>query len=87
MKLIEAGSTIIEGHAWLFKIFWSFNMVYPGSCANVLNFLEYKAYNIKDNKKIPQTVRELCSYLSKCMYAAKVYTVYGRHCGECEGGC
>ena len=63
-KLIEAGSTIVEGLDRLFKLFWICNMSYPDNCSNLYKFLEFYIYGIKDGKKMPPTVVELCGYLT-----------------------
>jgi hypothetical protein len=64
-KLLQAGSTIVEGLDRLFKLFWIFNMEYPAECRNVFIFLGHYVYKMKSVKKIPPTIVELCSFLSK----------------------
>lgn len=64
-KLIEAGSTIIEGMDRLFKIYWILNMAYAERSANALKFCEYHVYRIRHGKKISPTVLELCRYLGQ----------------------
>ena len=61
--IIEAGSTIVEGLDRLFKLFWLCDMSYMDSCSNVYRFLEHYIFQIQDNKKLPATIVELCSYL------------------------
>ena len=63
-KLLEAGSTIVEGLDRLFKTFWLCDMEYPELCSNVFRFLEHYVYKLKDGKKVPPTVVELCSLLA-----------------------
>jgi len=63
-KLVEAGSSIVEGLDRVFKFFWIMNMAYPAECHNIFKFFEYFVYCIK-GQKVPPSVRELCVYLKK----------------------
>ena len=63
-KLVEAGSSIVEGLDRVFKFFWIMNMAYPADCCNIFQFFEHFVYYIKGQKVSP-SVRELCAYLKK----------------------
>lgn len=63
-KILEAGSTIVEGIDRLYKSFWVFNMQYPDNCGNVFKFLGHSVYNVK-GQKLPPTVLELSGLLHK----------------------
>jgi len=64
-KLIEAGSSIVEGLDRLFKTYYAFNFSYPDTCANVYSFLQHRAYGITEGKKPTSTVAELIGLLKK----------------------
>lgn len=64
-KLFEAGSSITEGLDRLFKMYWIFNMKYPDQSINIFKFFECCVYKMKSGNKLPASVRELCSYMSK----------------------
>lgn len=64
-KLIEAGSSIVEGLDRVFKLVWIMNMSYPLRCFNIFKFLEHCVFRINDGQKVPPTVVELTRYLKK----------------------
>ena len=63
-RLLEAGSTVVEGFDRLFKTYWLCDMAYPEHCSNVFRFFEFYVYKLKDGKKVPPTIVELCSLLT-----------------------
>ena len=40
-KILEAGSSLLEGIDRLFKIYWTYDLVYEHSCKKFYQFMQY----------------------------------------------
>ena len=57
-KILDAGSSILEGLDRLFKIFWVFNFNYTPECMNFWKFMQTTVYKLQCGN-VPSTVEQL----------------------------
>jgi len=67
-KLVEAGSSIVEGLDRVFKLFWIMNMAYPAECCNMFKFFEYFVYCINGQKAKIVFRDNTCSQIISVQY-------------------